>query len=268
MEKDPAFEKELWYHKEETIAAIHTLLDQWKHFDSVEMFIISNGEVIKDIRNISQLAHLASEIMFGAYPYTLLVNNELINKNVISGSISSAKKKAVRAIIQGENALNNYGLQYLSPEYIAVRSVLAKNGFIKTEDCSEVNCLANGETPHSKVRDYLKDVIARAQRSSIDIGEVYSTLKNPPFGLRDGYLSLVLAVLFAPHQKSLIITSHGAEQELSAELYEEMIKRPDDYCFTVAAWDEAQRTFIDQLENTFVVQCFLFIFCREGHSCV
>lgn len=250
IEKDPAFEKELQYNINEIIAAISSMLDEWKHFRS-DGFVVCDGMHKRSITSMEGVSDLASDVMLKTFPHTLLVNNELINKNVISGSITAAKKNAIRAIISGGNSKDYFGLQYLSPDYIAVRSVLAKNNFIVTSDDCQSNELEDGFRPQDVIRTFLSDTLARAKKGNVEFGEVYSKLKQPPYGLRDGYLSLLLAGVLAPYKKTLIISSHGSEQELTAELFEEIVKRPNDYMFTVADWTKEQLSYMDQLEAEF-----------------
>ena len=69
--------------------------------------------------------------------------------------------------------------------------------------------------------------------------------------VRDGYLSLLFAQLLYPHKKALIISSHNVEQELTVELFEEIIRRPKDYSFTIASWTTAQLDYMDALEQIF-----------------
>ena len=80
---------------------------------------------------------------------------------------------------------------------------------------------------------------------------MYSELKNPPFGLRDGYLSLLFAHFLIPYKRSLIITSHDVEQELSPELFEEIVRRPHDYTFSIASWTKEQLDYFDSLAELF-----------------
>jgi hypothetical protein len=251
IEKDPGFEKELQYHIREITAEIDLVIDDWKRINSADIFVVCNGEAKDGITSMNHVAELASNVMFEIYPETLLINNELINKNIISGSITAAKKNAIRAILSSELASNYFGLQYLSPDYIAVRSVLAKNGFITTDECDTVNALPSGKQPQIALKQFWEEVIGQAKKGTVECSQVYSVLKKPPYGLRDGYLSLILACILSPYKKSLIISSHGTEQEITAELIDEIIKRPDDFCFTVADWNEEQLAYINQLEKLF-----------------
>ena len=62
---------------------------------------------------------------------------------------------------------------------------------------------------------------------------------------------MLLASILIPYKKSLIISSHGSEQELTAELFEEIVRRPHDFTFTVANWTKEQLEYMDQLECAF-----------------
>lgn len=251
MAQDPSFDKELQYNKSEIVITIDTLINEWRNSFSNSIRVFCNGLERHDISSYEQLSALSSEIMYREYADALIVNNELINKNLISGSIASAKKNAIRSIIRGEEPTNYYGLQYLSPDYITVRSVLAKNGFIATDNCETQNALPDGHRPQDALRNALEEIMQKAKKVSVDFGSVYAMLKQPPFGLRDGYISLLFAYILMPYRKSLIISSHDVEQELTAELFEEIVRRPSDYSFIVADWSKEQLKYLDSLELIF-----------------
>ena len=249
--KDPAFEKELAYFKEELRLNISNLIQEWKSSFDEDTVISANGIIYDEITSIADLSVIASEIMYQNYPKTLIVNNELINKNVISGSITSAKKNVITNIIKGANPENYYEVQVLSPEYIAVRSVLVKNCFIETDDPCVKNHLPDGSQPQDEVRAALTRFMSRAKSEQVEFEEIISTLKESPFGLRSGYLSLLLTHVIIPYRKSLIINSHGVEKELSVDLFEEIVRRPSDYAFTIADWDKEQVDYLESLEQIF-----------------
>lgn len=252
LEKDPAFEKELQYNIHELSTVVISIIDNWKRFKITDSFVVSEGVVYEKVQSLNEVSAIASQVMYNTFPNTLLVNNELINKNSISGTITAAKKNAIRAIINGNSPSDYYGLQYLSPEYIAVRSVLVKNGFIQTDEVCEENMVSEGHRPQDEVKSIFRTFITRAHKGNVEFGELYNTLKRPPFGLRDGYISLLLACVLMPHKKSLIISSHGSEQELTAELFEEIVRRPSDFSFTVADWTKEQLVYMDEMERIFI----------------
>lgn len=250
-EKDPAFEKELQYFREETTMAIHGLIEDWKQSINQDCVIITNGKDHPEIQTMLDLSNLASTLMYKAFSSTLIVNNELINKNTISGSIATAKKNVIMAMLRGEDAATYYGQKHLSPEYLAIRSVLAKNEFIQVEDKPDPNTRPEGDKPQNSVRKCLDLFIAKAQEGEVDFEELFRVLKSEPFGLRTGYLSLLFAQLLIPYKKTLIITSHGVEQELTVELFDELVRRPQDYKFTIASWSDQELDYLDSLQHLF-----------------
>lgn len=249
--KDPSFEKELRYFKRELTASILSLLHRWKNTYDEGTGIFINGKHCSDITSMTLLSEYASRICETAFPDTLIVNNELVNKNTVSGSISSAKKTVISGILRGKQASEYYDVTYLSPDYIAVRSVLVKNGFVPGLEDEPQNELPNGKRPQNSVRRAIESFVNKARDGAVSFGELYSVLKNPPYGLRDGYLSFLFAHVLIPYKKSLIISSHDVEQELTVELFEEIIRRPSDYTFTIASWSVEQIDYLKTLEHIF-----------------
>lgn len=251
IQQDPVFDKELQYHIQELASIIDFYIKQWLSFCDGDYYVLSCGEPNNEVSSISQMEDLASTLMRETYRDTLIVNNELINKNVVSGTITAAKKNAIRGMLQGRASQNYFDLPELSPDYIAVRSVLVKNGFIVADNAGAENVLPDGQRPQDAVRTELERTIAKARRDNISFAEVYHRLKMPPYGLRDGYLSLLFAYFLTPYQKTLVITSHGTEQEITPELFEEIVRRPEDYTFILANWSSEQVEFIDAIEELY-----------------
>ena len=252
ISKDPAFEKELVYYKDELGMSVSNCISEWKTSFNDDTNIIYLGNLYNSIKSFSELSEIASLATYNAFPETLIVNNELINKNNISGSISAAKKNAITNIIQGCSSVNYFDLPFLSPDYIMVRSVLAKNGFISFDDIDvQCNKLANGTKPQEKVSKVIDNFINMCKRETLCFEQLINELRMPPFGLRSGYISLLIANAFISYKKSLIVSSHNVEQEISADLFEEIVKRPSDYDVTIAAWTKDQTDYLESLELIF-----------------
>lgn len=251
IDKDPSFEKELMYFKKEISSIIFTLIHEWKNNYSEETFVIADGERKSKVKSFKDLSDVASDICSKKFYKTLIVNNELLNKNNVSPSITVAKKNAIANIINGCSDDAYYDLPFLSPDYICVRSLLAKNGFINGLDDVVQNKLSDGSMPQKELRKLIEGHIEDAKKDFVSFSTIISELKAPPYGLRSGYLSILLAHILIPHKKSLIISSHNIEQELSVELFEDIVRRSNDYTFSIATWSKEQIDFLDSLEVLF-----------------
>jgi hypothetical protein len=251
VSQDPSFESELSYFKAEQYSIVRRQIDAWKKLDSNSVNVVSEGCMHEGNNTFMKLSTTASHIVNKSFENTLVVNNELINKNAISSSMVSAKKNAIKAILDGASKDPYYGLKILSPEYICVRSLLVKNGFYQTGEDIVQNELKDGAVPQQAVWDKIQLFIESLKKTVNSFSEIYCDLKKPPFGLRDGYLSLLFAFAFLPYKKSIIISSHGVEQEITVDIFEEMIRRPCDFMLSITNWTKKQQQYIDRLENLY-----------------
>lgn len=246
---DPYFEKELEYRKNEQYQVVNKYIREWRNFQISEFTIYSNGKEI-NINSFKDLCELASEICRNNFPRTLIVNNELINKNVISGSMRNARNKAIGAILNNSNR-NYYGLQLLSPEYLIIRSVLTKNNFYNDDENIEINYLENGYSATNDICSIFDKFFKKAKNSFAEISYLYDELKSPPYGLRDGYLPVIFAFMMQINKGNLIVSSHGIEQEVTVDLFNEMVNRPKDFSISIANWSEDELKFISSLQKLF-----------------
>ncbi len=251
-EKDPSFAQELEYCKSEQIEIIKKLIDEWKNMKISSYQVVNNKKEELNLSSFADLSKQASEIMYSSYSSTMIVNNELINKNTISRTMNIAQKKAVESIINGGITTENYGLTYLSPEYLIVRSIIGKNGIIRDLNLNgEINTLENGQASSYSVKTTFEKFIDQAKSSPVCFNDLYDTWKRPPIGLRDGIMPVLIAALFNSYRSEVVILSHGIEKAYSFETITSMIERPNDYEFGIVSLTNEQRDFISKLESRF-----------------
>ncbi|MEG0108929.1 MAG: hypothetical protein RR705_08765, partial [Lachnospiraceae bacterium] len=87
---DPTVEDELQLYLEEQRSVINDLVSRWKNIDNKGIAVIAHGREYV-VTSENDLSEIASEIMMNCYPNTIIVNNDLVNKNVISGAIKQAR---------------------------------------------------------------------------------------------------------------------------------------------------------------------------------
>lgn len=250
VSQDPTFDKELSFYKEDAKEAIENVVSEWRTF-KLESYQVFSKNTIQKIGSVTELSAVASSIMYEEYSKTLIVNNELINKNIITATINSAQKKAVQSVLNGNLLNENYGLYFLSPEYLIVRSVLAKNGIIRGMRRDSLNKLPDGSLSGAGVIKVIHNFIEKSKKASTVFEELYNELKQPPFGLRDGYLPILLSAILYSEKKGLVISSHNIEKEFSYDTICEMIRRPDEYQITIVQWNRSQQEFLNNIYNRF-----------------
>lgn len=247
MKDDPTVEKELTLYLEEQRGVVSDLIFHWRNIGTKGIGVVSgNREYIVNSGN--DLSEIASEIMMNSYPDTIIVNNDLVNKNVVSGAIRLARGKALSYIMNDEDILENCSL--LSPEHTILRSVLSKNGIYEDETAGRINTLPTGEIAGEPVRREIRKYLKKCAKGQVVLMDLYDKLKKPPYGLRNGYISILLAYELRQYE-NVSIYFHGSEHDYCEEELLKALDNPEDYSLYICNWTSEQAAYISGLEEIF-----------------
>ena len=72
--------------------------------------------------------------MFKYFDRTLIINNELINKNKLSNPMIKARKEICNNLLLQEEILPSLGYKELSTNHTFIRSLLELNGILKESE--------------------------------------------------------------------------------------------------------------------------------------
>ena len=246
---DPTVEKELELYLNEQRSVLHEVISSWKNIDMDGIAVVSKGQEY-EARNDKDVSEIASTIMMNSFPKTIIVNNDLINKNTVSGAIRLARTKALSYIMNNkENLLEDCSL--LSPEHSIIRSVLSKNGVFNGENnIGNLNTLTTGEIAGTYVVKEIDKYIKKCMNGQTSIKELYDVLKKTPYGLRDGYISVLLAYELRSYE-NVSIYFHGSEHDYCEEELLKALESPEDYSLYICHWSETETEYIEALEHIF-----------------
>lgn len=246
---DPTVEKELELYLNEQKSVLRDVIASWRNIETDGIAVVSKGQeyVARSDKDISEIA---STIMMNSFPRTIIVNNDLVNKNSVSGAIRLARSKALSYIMNNkDNMLKNCSL--LSPEHSIIRSVLSKNGLFDGEDnIGVLNTLPNGKIAGHYVSKEIDKYIRKCINGQTSIKELYDVLKKTPYGLRDGYISVLLAYELRDHE-NISIYFHGSEHDYCEEELLKALESPEDYSLYICNWSETETAYIESLEKIF-----------------
>lgn len=245
---DPTVEKELLLYLEEERAIVYDLIENWKNMADKHVVSIVFGEE-RNISSALELAKVASEVVENAFPRTIIVNNDLINKNTISGAMKLARAKALEYIMSDEDNIHK-DCTPLSPEHTIIRSVLVKNGLYDDKTNATLNVLPDGEYSGKAIRKEINDYLKKAQKTPIPLMEIYKKLKQPPYGLRDGYIPILFAYEMKKHE-NVSISFHGADRDYCIDELIKAFESPEDFSIYICNWNKRQREFIEKMEALF-----------------
>lgn len=243
---DPTVEKELQLYLEEEQAILSELVSNWRKIKGSDITVVFDGHE-EEVKSEAELTECASQIMLSAYKKTIIVNNDLINKNKVSGAIRISRSKLLDNMLNGIDVMN--GCTPLSPEHNIVRALLVKNGMYDDGIPVKLNYI-DGEVSGDAVKHVIQKYIKKAKKAPVSVNELYEELKKPPYGLRDGYMSLLLAYELSQYE-NISLSFHGADRDYSSEEFLKAFENPEDYFIFICNWSEEQEKYISDLEELY-----------------
>lgn len=253
--KDPKAVFELEEYKKELDSYIKNYISGWNDPAYEGNIFISNGAEIerKKIKSVKDLSSYMSEQLFNSFDRTLIVNNELINKNKLSNVMTKVRKEIIDVLLLTDELEPSLGYKDLSVNHTFTRSLLELNGILN-ENIIETPELCNNNDRLNKAHYVMAEIdhfIKKCETKEISFNDIIDKLKSKPYGLRDGYIPVLFAVALRKYRKNAYIRLRGADQQLNGELFESIIKNPFNYTLAIDHWLENKENYITKLEKQF-----------------
>lgn len=196
----------------------------------------------ENITKHSQLSKLISELCFICYANAPVVNNEMINKNIISTQIANARSKVVEFILGEQYSDEQGALHGFGPEVTIYRATIRNKQLTDgTSDDIGLNLML--ET----IEKFLLETEDN-KRAFIDL---YEKLKAEPFGVRDGIIPIYLAYILRNYKDNVVIYFQNKEVPLNAEILSRIIEQPDRYFVLIDKGTNEKGLYLDALERIF-----------------
>lgn len=252
---DPTVVNELKLYLNEQEAMVTDMIRKWRLLRNQGTFVILNGK-IANVSTEKELSDVLSMIMEDTFDRTLIVNNDLLNKNNLTGALKQARKKALEGIMGLGSIYKDCG--FLSPEYNVLRATLSKNGIVPNDSVEESNRVENqdlnrfddGVISGEPVMNSIHEMLLRAESERLPLEELYQMLKSEPYGLRDGYIPVLLAYALRDYQ-NVSLYFHGNEHSYTEEELVKALAESENYTLFICNWDEDEIAYIEALEGIF-----------------
>jgi hypothetical protein len=228
--------------------------------------------------NAKQMNLQLSKICDKIYSETPTFRNELMNREKVSGTISSAKKKLIEHLLTSKNEINlSFDEDRFPPEKTIYLSLLNKTGIHQFKGHIWQLGEPSDETfmPLWKESERFLDDCSVASRN---LTEFIDILKARPFKLKQGFIDFWVPIFLIAKQKHFAFY----EQDifipfLTADTLEVAMKQPQKYHISTFNLDETRinifnryRYFLDLIEepvpnsDTFIetIKPFLFFYKR------
>lgn len=172
-----------------------------------------------------------SKICDEVYHKTPLIRNELINRRKISGTITTARKKLIQAMLENEDQ-ENLGITGYPAEMSIYRSLLLETGIhCRTSDVWNFTPPKPDDPIRIRptwnaIEDFLE--ICEGERQPID--QLYKKLMAPPLGVREGPLPILLCAAMHHYKTEIALYENGSFiANWSMPVFERLLKAPQQF---------------------------------------
>lgn len=172
-------------------------------------FYNCDGE-LQDIRKQINLNKVISRICSQKYGKAPKINNEMINKNVLSSQIKKARELVVDHVLDSSEQTILSGMEGFGPEVSIFNSVFVATGLNQTLLIEDEGLKA----VLSEIETFIKSAEAKKQNFST----LFDTLSSAPYGVRKGIIPMLIAYVLRPYKESVVLYYGKNEVELSAEI--------------------------------------------------
>ena len=196
------------------------------------------------ISNSRELQSLLSNVMDQIYHCSPVIQNELINRDKISGQAAAARNKLFQLMLT-EGQKVGLGIEKYPPEKAIYRSIF-ELGLLHVEDKGQASWASPGKKDPLRLAPLWKkfdDFFASTEEGRRPVDELIEEVSEPPFGLKRGSFPLLFLHYYFLNKAEIAVYEDGLYMpDLTYEHIERMTSKPSAFSF--------QRFRIDGLRAT------------------
>ncbi|MGC8660825.1 MAG: hypothetical protein ACP5U1_17330 [Desulfomonilaceae bacterium] len=218
-----------------------------------EIFSINNGETLwfaqhakfrpDSHRDISSILSDTCDRYYNKRP---IIRNELVNRNKLTSAAARARRELLEAMTTSHH-LPAFGLTGTGPEVAIYRTViLAEKMHIKTNDFSWKIVPPEPSSSLYHAWNEIKSILERNSETSINLKDLFLTLKKPPFGIKNGPIPIIVGLFLVVESAEVGLFQEGAYcPAIGPEEMELMAKRPSLFSVKQFKLTENKRLLLD-----------------------
>ncbi|WP_297648766.1 hypothetical protein, partial [uncultured Treponema sp.] len=209
----------------------------------------------------SEFTNLVSDVCSEIFYRTPVINNEMLNKNCLTGAAAKSRAKLLDAMLNSPSL--DLGLSGSGQEVSFMRSALVLPGILKKADKDSLEKKIFNLEPDSdnakndgnfkNLFTVIKEFFARAEEKEISFSSLFEVLVKAEngFGLRRGVIPVYLAAVLSFRIKNVVLKKGGIEVSVNAQSLAEIAESPEEFSVRVQKWNDEKENYIHSLENIF-----------------
>ena len=211
----------------------------------------------KKLYRKSDLTNLVSQICGEIFYRTPVINNEMLNKNCLTGAATKSRAKLMDAMLNFP--LNNLGFSGSGQEVSFMQSALVHTGILEKNSEKKFFNLSpkTGDTKNDKnfknLFRVMNGFLSNAEKTEASFEKLFELLVKPENGiaLRRGVIPVYIAAAVCERVKNIVLKKNGIEVPVNAQTLAEIAESPSDFTIRIQKWNGKKEKYILELEQFF-----------------
>lgn len=187
----------------------------------------------------SSIDRVVDIVCENCYPATMVVNNELINRQQLSAPIKKARRIIVDSVFSKK--ADDVFRVGTSAEATIYRAVMINSGLISENRNARVNGLL----------DIFSQYLDNCVENKNSLANLVSIYSDRPYGMRSGILPIVLAYAMSQRKEDIIVYYGNMEISLNADTIINMCEHPNEYSLFISRENAEKERYLADLANLF-----------------
>jgi hypothetical protein len=226
LENDPVARRELRYRLGAVQDALGTATADAFALRRRGVVCFAKGEQ-QQVRDHAGLSRLLSDICDERYARTPVIRNEMLNRRELTSQGAKARRLLLERMFTAEHR-ERLGIEGYGPERAMYEAVLRHTGLHGVRDGEWCFGPPGRDSPLADVWQTLMEFFDEAVDKPRGIDELYRTLLEPPFGLKEGPIPVLLAAALQHRADDVFIYQEGTFQPVVEPAHiERLLKAPE-----------------------------------------
>lgn len=183
----------------------------------------------------AEFSTLLSRLCEKRFPSTPVIRNEMINRGELTSQGAKARRELLERIFTHADA-PRLGIEGFGPERAMYEAVLRYTGMHRERRGWWAFVAPDAESPLFDVWEAVMAFFDAATHGRRPLSDLYTELKAPPYGLKDGPIPVILSVALQYRNDDVFVYQDGSFQpSIDAATVERLLKAPDRFTVKRAA---------------------------------
>lgn len=244
-QNDKVAVKEVRNQKEYEIKQIDKLLNTSLFNEDVEWFYKGRRRKVNSYRELNKLS---SRVFTDVYNKTPIIKCEMLNKDKISTSISTARRKLLLLMLENSTQKNLGMEEDKFPAEKTIYTILLSRTGIHREVAG--NVYSFNEPNNREIRNLWEECmnfLHSSEEKEKELNELVEILRKPPFRLKQGLLSFWIPIFLIIEQSQYALYSDGAYvPTLTEEVIDILLKSTNGFKIKAFAQTPVNTELFDQ----------------------